>query len=112
MPAIDADSLSQQIESLAAKHKLNLERMFKTNPLFTDPNSDYVQELLSVSGAEASQTVAYGTDGSCFHEIQDKVVLGPGDIRQAHTDDEWISLEQLQNGTELYAKLIERWCCD
>ncbi|MCH2374632.1 MAG: M20/M25/M40 family metallo-hydrolase [Planctomycetes bacterium] len=39
------------------------------------------------------------------------VVFGPGDIAQAHTHDEWIELEQLDLGTEAYAKLIRRWCC-
>jgi len=39
------------------------------------------------------------------------VVFGPGDIAQAHTHDEWIELEQLEKGTEMYAKLIRNWCC-
>ena len=111
MPAIDAGQLSDRIRSLAAEHNLKLETIFETEPLFTDPDSDYVKELLSVTQASSSRTVAYGTDGSCFHEINDIVVLGPGDIRQAHTDDEWISLDQLQRGADLYQKLIERWCC-
>ncbi len=40
----------------------------------------------------------------------DLVVIGPGSIRQAHTHDEWISLEQLELGSDLYSKMIERWC--
>jgi acetylornithine deacetylase len=39
------------------------------------------------------------------------VVFGPGDIAQAHTDDEWISLDQLQRGTDLYEQCVRRWCC-
>ena len=38
------------------------------------------------------------------------LVLGPGSIQQAHTDDEWISLDQLKRGTDLFEKLIRRWC--
>jgi acetylornithine deacetylase len=38
-------------------------------------------------------------------------VWGPGDIAQAHTDDEWISLQQLELGTTLYEQAIRRWCC-
>jgi acetylornithine deacetylase len=34
------------------------------------------------------------------------VVIGPGDIMQAHTRDEWIALEQLQRGVELYGRLM------
>jgi acetylornithine deacetylase len=54
--------------------------------------------------------VAYGTDGGVLTELSCPVVFGPGDIAQAHTDDEWISLEQLELGTRLYLRAIERWC--
>jgi len=69
-----------------------------------------LRKLVEVTNTNESRTVAYGTDGSCFTDLKDIVVLGPGDILQAHTDDEWISLEQLQRGTDLYASLIQRWC--
>ena len=46
-----------------------------------------------------------------FSEIEHKIVFGPGNIAQAHAIDEWIALEQLEKGTELYAKMIRRWCC-
>jgi acetylornithine deacetylase len=39
------------------------------------------------------------------------IVLGPGDIAQAHTADEWIDLEQIEQGTRTYEKLIRHWCC-
>jgi acetylornithine deacetylase len=34
------------------------------------------------------------------------VVLGPGDIAQAHTADEWIDLAELQRGVEVYGTLM------
>jgi acetylornithine deacetylase len=45
-----------------------------------------------------------------FTELHNIAVWGPGDIAQAHTDDEWISLEQLDRGTDLYRRAIQRWC--
>jgi acetylornithine deacetylase len=45
-----------------------------------------------------------------FGALENLCVIGPGDIAQAHTSDEWISLEMLQHGTGLYARMIERWC--
>ena len=110
MPSIDAPGLVDQIRSLAERRGLEFGMMFQGESLFTDPASAYVSELLDITQTEASQTVSYGTDGSCLTELKDIVVLGPGDIRQAHTDDEWISLDQLQQGTDLYAHLIKRWC--
>ncbi|MEQ9408487.1 MAG: M20 family metallopeptidase [Fuerstiella sp.] len=112
MPGINADALAERIHESAKRHGLQLETIFATEPLFTDPDSSYVRELLAITGTPASRTVPYGTDGSCFQEIRDIVVLGPGDIRQAHTDDEWIALDQLERGTDLYTTLIRRWCLD
>jgi acetylornithine deacetylase len=34
------------------------------------------------------------------------VIIGPGDIAQAHTKDEWIALDQLHRGVELYGRLM------
>jgi acetylornithine deacetylase len=75
-----------------------------------DPASDFVLEVLALSGNKKAQTVCYGTDGAVLGETKKLVVLGPGDITQAHTQDEWILLDQLEKGTQLYAKLIRHWC--
>jgi len=112
MPTVDNDALVRRIESLANECGLQFEVMFSGEPVFTDPESEFIRELLTLTKTQSSHTVAYGTDGSCFSELKDMVILGPGSIRQAHTDDEWISIEQLQQGTELYRKLVQRWCID
>ena len=53
------------------------------------------------------QGVGYGTDASTFsHAGIPAVVLGPGDIAQAHTADEWIDLHQLEQGVEVYHQLM------
>lgn len=111
MPGQNADGIVKRIEDMAASCGLTAERLFPGEPLFTDPESPFIRELLSVTQCSASRTVAYGTDGAVFTELKQIAVLGPGDIAQAHTDDEWISLDQLRRGTALYAELIERWCC-
>jgi acetylornithine deacetylase len=45
-----------------------------------------------------------------FGELRQLLVLGPGNIAQAHTHDEFIELEQLEAGTELYRRLIAHYC--
>jgi acetylornithine deacetylase len=35
------------------------------------------------------------------------VVFGPGDIAQAHTADEWISLAQLERATAMLLKFLK-----
>lgn len=51
--------------------------------------------------------VGYATDASNFRTAGvPAVVLGPGDIAQAHTCDEWIELEQLHRAVEVYLNLM------
>lgn len=110
MPNIDADALVQEITMAANRHKLELEMMFAGEPMFTQPDAPFIQELVAETATDASATVSYGTDGSWFTDLEDLAVLGPGSIEQAHRDDEWISIDQLQRGEQLYARLIEKYC--
>lgn len=110
MPGQDADEAVDRIRQLAETQSLKFELMFAGSPLFTDPKSHFIQELLPLTDRTASRTVAYGTDGAVFTELKNIVVLGPGSISQAHTDDEWIELDQLQKGTALYERLVRHWC--
>jgi formylaminopyrimidine deformylase len=38
------------------------------------------------------------------------VIYGPGSLAQAHTIDEWISIEELIQATEIYAVMMAEWC--
>ncbi len=96
---------------LAAEHcGLEFELLEAGRPLFVDPESDFVREVLGLAGSGGARTVCFGTDGTALSELKKLVVLGPGDIAQAHTQDEWIHLDQLEKGSLLYAKLIRHWC--
>lgn len=51
--------------------------------------------------------VGYGTDASSFSRAGiPAVVLGPGDIAQGHTANEWIDLGQLNSGVDVYCNLM------
>ncbi len=67
--------------------------------------------MLELTGASRARTVCYGTDGTMLTDLKQLVVFGPGDVAQAHTHDEWIGLDQLDKGTDLYMAAIRRWCC-
>ncbi|MCX7028677.1 MAG: M20/M25/M40 family metallo-hydrolase [Spirochaetes bacterium] len=50
----------------------------------------------------------YGTDASKLAEAGlPSVVLGPGDIAQAHTIDEWIEIAELEHAVEIYVELVK-----
>ncbi|WP_417383849.1 M20 family metallopeptidase [Gimesia sp.] len=111
MPGQEPDELVERARSAADKCGLEFQFKCGGTPVYTDPNSPFVNEVLQIAGKDKAKTVSYGTDGSLFPEMKNMVVFGPGDIGQAHTHDEFIELEQLELGTEKFAKLIENWCC-
>ncbi len=110
MPGQIPEILYERVVNSAEKHGLSVTLEVKGGPFFTDPESEYVQAMIELAGCEKSITVAYGTDGSIFTKLKNKVVCGPGSILQAHKNDEWISLDQLQKGTDFYSKLIRHFC--
>lgn len=110
MPGMDITPITTRIESACERLGLECEVRLRSEPLYIDPQSSFVQECLELTGTSSSRTVPYGTDGARFGALPQRLVLGPGDIAQAHTHDEWIALDQLELGTNLYAHMIERWC--
>lgn len=109
MPEIDGDDLMKEIEDLAAEAELEVQSCGVGPPMWIDPQNDAIQEL-SVLAGNPPRTVCYGTDGGELSDLKNRVVFGPGDIAQAHTTDEWITLEQLDLGSQKFSQILERWC--
>lgn len=110
MPGQNPEKLLTRIKLKAAECGLEVQERWRIVPLRTDPNSEFIRDVLQLAGKTTPRTVSYGTDGSAFTEMKHLVVLGPGSIKQAHTDDEFIALDQLQRGTDLYERMIRKWC--
>lgn len=79
-------------------------------PFHTSPDSEIVNAALAVTGAARAQVVPYGTEAGIYQHHLEVVILGPGDIGQAHTNGEWIELAQLHEAVNVYTRLIERLC--
>lgn len=110
MPSLNADEVLERIKAAATARGLEFEQVFRATPFYRDPGSPFVQECLEFASNPVPRTVAYGTDAARFHELENCVIMGPGDIAQAHTFDEWVRVEDLENGTAIYRSMLERWC--
>ena len=54
--------------------------------------------------------VPYGTDAGPLAQMGlPCVVFGPGNIAQAHTEDEWIEMDQVIDASERYFQLLANW---
>ncbi len=54
------------------------------------------------------QGVPYGTDAANLAAAGiPAIVIGPGDIAQAHTRDEWVSIAEVERAVSLFSSLLE-----
>jgi len=110
MPETDTGVLLERIRRAAETQNIEYQLENRHEPFRRDPQSEFAQTCVGIASGLPPRTVGYGTEASNFTEIENLIVLGPGDIAQAHTNDEWISLEQLDQGEATYRKLIRRFC--
>lgn len=109
MPDDPTDEIVEQIRERAAHYGLEF-AIRGSGPYLVSPDSPIVRAALAATGCDAPQTVSYGTDAVKLRDVLEMVILGPGDIRQAHTIDEWIALDQLHAAVEVYSTLIRQFC--
>ena len=77
--------------------------------LETAPDHQAVTLAKRLAGRNDHAKVAYGTEASLFQDMAGipSVVVGPGDIDQAHKPDEWIALSELEKCNAFIARLID-----
>jgi acetylornithine deacetylase len=74
------------------------------------PELDGAAEELArrLSGDNATHVVSYATEAGQFQEGgYSAVIIGPGNIAQAHQPNEWLSLRQFEAGIGFVDKLID-----
>lgn len=111
MPKVSIEPLIEQARQAAEELGLEFKVRYSIDPLWVDPNSSFVRQVMKLVGVEKSEVVCYATDGGVLRRLKNLVVCGPGSIDQAHRSDEWIALEQLEKGTALYQSIFEYWAC-
>jgi acetylornithine deacetylase len=79
--------------------------------LVLDSDSPAVALAREISGSNAVETVAYGTEAGLFQRAGiPAVVCGPGSIDQAHKPDEFVALTELEACEKFLHRLIARAC--
>jgi succinyl-diaminopimelate desuccinylase len=76
-------------------------------PMETNPGLPLVRQLLRCAGQREPAGVDFFCDAAVLAENGiPSVVFGPGDIAQAHTADEWISLASLERARDLLVNFL------
>jgi len=81
-----------------------------TEPVTTDANSLIVAVAEQVTGIKA-HGVPYGTDASVLQLMgTDCLILGPGDIAQAHKPNEFVRTDQLESAVSKFRQIAQKIC--
>lgn len=99
-------AVSEELESLPFE-VIHHSPWLVSAPLPDDSNGHLADQLMrcieSVDGPHECIGVAFGTHASRTARVGvPSVVFGPGSIVQAHTRDEWIDVNQLEQAAEVY----------
>ncbi len=105
------EQLRAAIERNARGVEYQLEAILRDPPLRAEGNQALAERVSriarAVAGAGGICSVRYASDASKFAEAgMAAVLLGPGNVAQAHAKDEWIELEQVRLASEIYYRLI------
>ena len=111
LPGETENSVRREITLLLKAKKLSAKisstKLAPAPPLETDFKLPLVQSFLRAAGQKKPLGVDYFCDAAVLSAGGiPSVVFGPGDIAQAHTTDEWISLAELERGKDLLVRFF------
>ena len=109
MPNDRSDDVIDMVTAKAKKYGFEVSSTRGT-PFYISPEAEIVRAGLKATGVAKPETVPFGTDAHVFKDYLELVILGPGDITQAHTVGEWIEISQLLESVEVYKRMIEMLC--
>lgn len=100
-------ALEAQMQAIAPETGIDFVVTSDTPAMGPEENGAAEELCRRLTGDNGRHVVAYGTEGGLFQRAGwSTVVCGPGDIAQAHQPDEFITVAQLDVGTQFVRKLI------
>ena len=117
LPGMSIDELRAELRHRAAQAIADSGLQLSTRSLFsgvpameTPADSPLVATAEQLTGYTA-EAVAYGTEAPYLQQLGNEViVLGPGNIDQAHQPDEYLSTAQIKPMLDILNGLINRYC--
>ena len=115
IPGMNLDQLQRDIESqiadLAARDQVGWQLDKLIVPPFQGSDQSQLVALCEQLTGHRAESVAFATEAPFLQQLgMDVVVLGPGNIEQAHQPDEFLAMDRIQPTVDFLAKLIGRYC--
>lgn len=105
--------LSQRLKERLKGTGLELEMTspFSGIPAFETPATAEIVRASEVLTNHTAESVAFGTEAPYLKQLgMESIILGPGDIDQAHQPDEYLGLDRIEPMVNILRQLIRRFC--
>ena len=106
------DKIAEVEAGMKAIHpdaRIDVDARFGVPGLKPEEQGEAEALVRAITGDNATHVVSYGTEAGQFQERgYSAVVCGPGDIAQAHQPDEFITVDQFNEGHRFMERLLER----
>ncbi|MEM6913226.1 MAG: acetylornithine deacetylase [Pseudomonadota bacterium] len=88
---------------------VRVEELSNAPPLSSVGSEPAAEFVLRLTGENSPPSyVSYGTEAGQFQEAGfPSIVCGPGSIEQAHQPNEWIAIDQIEQGTRFMERLVQ-----
>ena len=104
-----AMELDRVLKARRPEAGVHLNKFFDVSPLRPEENGAAEALARSLTGDNATGVVSYGTEAGQFQDAgYSAVVIGPGDIAQAHQADEYLEVSEFLAGQRFMERLLER----
>jgi acetylornithine deacetylase len=117
LPGMGADELRAELAARIAPIADRCGLEWEVEPLFPSiPAAETAAESAIIKAGEAltghaAEAVSFGTEAPFFNELRmETLILGPGDVAQAHQTDEFLEAARIPRALELLRGLIRRFC--
>jgi acetylornithine deacetylase len=91
-----AETLSREMRAVDPQSGIDLEWVSQTIGLASSESDAIVRWAMQLARANQTGKVSYGTEAGLFQKMGvPTVILGPGDIAEAHRPNEFVALDQL-----------------
>jgi acetylornithine deacetylase len=117
LPGMSITELKAELESCLQQTLAGTMITYQTEALLegvpaveTPAESHLVKTVEKLTGSDA-EAVAFATEAPFYNRLgMDSVVLGPGDISQAHQPDEYLAMQQITPTMQLIKDLVKNYC--
>ena len=119
LPGLDPSDLraelTRRVAAVAERRGLGWEvaPLFASIPPAETPAGSAIVRAAEELTGHAAEAVSFGTEAPFFNRLgMETVVLGPGDIAQAHQPDEFLAIDRIEPTLQLLRTLIRRFCIE